>query len=89
MVARHRPDLIILDLRMPEMDGIAVLEELRNNPEAANIPVMVVTADTLNPNEQNQLANIDVLYKTDLSQENYQQFIEGVKTHLSNANGGF
>jgi GAF domain-containing protein/DNA-binding response OmpR family regulator len=87
MVARRRPDLIILDLRMPEMDGFAVLEELRSNPEAATIPVMVVTADTLQSAEQAQLADIDVLYKTDLSQNNYQTFIEGVQSYLRH-NGG-
>ncbi|MBZ0286380.1 MAG: GAF domain-containing protein, partial [Anaerolineae bacterium] len=52
MIARMRPDLIILDLRMPEMDGFAVLDELQANPETANIPVMVITADTLNADEQ-------------------------------------
>ena len=47
LVARRRPDLVILDLRMPEMDGFAVLDELRSNPETAAIPVLVVTGDTL------------------------------------------
>ncbi|HUN07950.1 MAG TPA: GAF domain-containing protein [Aggregatilineales bacterium] len=83
MVAMHRPNLIILDLRMPEMDGFKVLEELQSNPEAASVPVMIVTADTtLNDNERGQLFGLDVVYKTDLSQQNYTDFIKGVKTHL-------
>jgi adenylate cyclase len=82
MIARMRPDLIILDLRMPEMDGFAVLEELQSNPETANIPVMVVTADTLNADEQGHLEGVEILYKADLGQENYRQFIDGIRAHL-------
>ncbi|MGB1287594.1 MAG: response regulator, partial [Aggregatilineales bacterium] len=84
MVARRRPDLIILDLRMPEMDGFAVLEELYNNPETANIPVMVVTGDIdFNADEQEQLQHIHVLPKTHISQEEYDQFLKDVRNHLN------
>ena len=39
------PDLILLDLMMPEMDGFEVLERVRNNPDKnlANTPVIVLT----------------------------------------------
>jgi signal transduction histidine kinase/DNA-binding response OmpR family regulator len=87
MVARRRPDLIILDLRMPEMDGFAVLDELRSNPETAKIPVMVVTGDVVSGDEQQQLANIHVLQKTDINQDTYERFIMGVKAHLEGTNG--
>ncbi len=82
LVARRRPNLIILDLRMPEKDGFDVLQELSGNPETASIPVMIVTADTLNPEERDKLGSLQVIYKTDLSQSNYQQFMEGVREHL-------
>jgi GAF domain-containing protein/CheY-like chemotaxis protein len=87
MVARRRPDLVILDLRMPEMDGFAVLRELRSNRETANIPVLVVTGDTLNADEHEELADISVVFKTEISQEEYQRFIRGVRDHLSHING--
>jgi putative two-component system response regulator len=38
------PDLILLDVMMPEMDGFDVLAELRNNPATQHIPVIFVTA---------------------------------------------
>lgn len=38
------PDLILLDLSMPEMDGLAFLKEFRSDPKNARIPVMLLTA---------------------------------------------
>ena len=51
----EHPDLIILDLMMPGLDGFAVLEALKNNPQTAGTPVIVVTAKTLTPEEQERL----------------------------------
>jgi putative two-component system response regulator len=39
-----QPDLILLDVMMPEMDGYAVIRELHSNPQTRNIPVIFVTA---------------------------------------------
>lgn len=49
------PDLIVLDLMMPAMDGFAVLEELRSMGETQHIPVIVVTAKNLSAAEQEWL----------------------------------
>jgi two-component system phosphate regulon response regulator PhoB len=42
-VASTRPSLVLLDLMMPDLGGIRVLEELREDPELAGTPVIVVT----------------------------------------------
>jgi len=55
LVNQEHPDLLILDLMMPEIDGFAVLDHLRNNPETAEIPVIVSTAKELTPDEKNRL----------------------------------
>jgi CheY-like chemotaxis protein len=44
MIAADRPDLIILDIMMPEMDGYAVHARLSGNPATLSIPIIVVTA---------------------------------------------
>lgn len=41
---RERPDLIVLDLMMPEVSGFDVVEALKGNPETAQIPIMIMTA---------------------------------------------
>jgi threonine synthase len=55
LVAKERPDLVILDLMMPEVDGFAVLDSLRSQPETANIPVIVATAKVLTVDEKSRL----------------------------------
>jgi GAF domain-containing protein/DNA-binding response OmpR family regulator len=83
LIARRRPDLVIVDLRMPEMDGIAVIKELRANPEVGDTPVMVVTGDTLNPEETLELSQLRVIYKPDIAIEGAKVFIDTVKDQLS------
>jgi signal transduction histidine kinase/CheY-like chemotaxis protein/PAS domain-containing protein len=49
------PDVIVLDLMMPEMDGFEFLEELRRNPQWHDIPVVVVTARDLSDEDRSRL----------------------------------
>jgi len=39
----EKPDLIVLDLVLPEMDGFKVLEKIKNNPQTKHIPVVVLS----------------------------------------------
>jgi len=82
-VAFRRPQLVILDLRMPEMDGFAVLQELRQNPETSHIPVMIVTNDdTLKDDERQRLTQVHVVQKAAISLNEYDSFIRGVSENL-------
>jgi len=44
LMTRKRPDLLLLDLMMPELGGFEVLEAMRANAELASIPVVILTA---------------------------------------------
>src|SRR5690606_34209811 len=54
-VERDPPDLILLDLMMPEMDGFQFLAELRRDPGRRELPVIVLTAADLTEEDRRQL----------------------------------
>lgn len=56
LIREKRPNLVLLDLMMPEMDGFAVLDEMRADETIRDIPVIVITAKTLTPEEQARLS---------------------------------
>jgi len=71
VVAHAPPQLILLDLTMPVMDGFAFLHELRHRPGCGNIPVVVLSARDLDAEDRRRLDGADrVLSKgqTDLRQ---------------------
>ena len=43
LIKQERPDLLILDMLMPRMDGWGVIRELRSDPLYADLPIMVLT----------------------------------------------
>lgn len=53
---QEKPDLIVTDLMMPEMDGFQVVERLKAAPELRDIPVIVLSAKELTPVERSRLA---------------------------------
>jgi len=79
LIQRELPDLVILDLMMPEMDGFAVIDALRARPETANIPVIVSTAKELTPQEKNLLNGQiqSLMQKGDFLND---EFLEEVRT---------
>jgi CheY-like chemotaxis protein len=43
LAAREKPSLIVMDVSMPEMDGLTALTQLKANPDTAGIPVIMLT----------------------------------------------
>ena len=50
-VRSELPDLVLLDVNMPHMDGFTVLKEIRSDPITQHIPVIILTAARLNPSD--------------------------------------
>lgn len=44
MTRRHHPDLIIMDIQLPHMDGLEVTRKIRSKPESQHIPIIALTA---------------------------------------------
>jgi len=78
LIQRELPDLVILDLMMPEMDGFTVIEALRAKPETATIPVIVATAKELTTDEKSRLSGQiqSLMQKGDFLND---EFLEEVK----------
>jgi len=55
LIRREHPDLVVLDLMMPDMDGFAVLDALRADEATQDIPVIVVSAKELSTEERDKL----------------------------------
>ena len=56
-IGKNRPDLILLDVMMPEMDGFETLRRLRETPGGEDVPVILLTADE---NEQSEAKGLEL-----------------------------
>ncbi len=67
VLATFAPDLIMLDVRMPKMNGIVFLKHMRSDPLYAHIPVVVVTGEELTVAERDELmaATLGIIGKDD------------------------
>lgn len=64
LVRQRKPDLVLLDLMMPHMDGFSVLEVLKADARTREIPVLVISAKSLEPYERVQLtARTDSIWR--------------------------
>ena len=82
LIEKKRPDIVLLDLDMPVISGVEVLETLRNSPETANLPIIVETSyDT--PGERNSAFAAGA---TDLVTKpiNGDELIARIRIHLEN-----
>ena len=55
VLAKEKPAAILLDMRMPGMDGFEVIRRVRENPETHDLPIMVITAMLYEGAEQEKL----------------------------------
>jgi len=62
---RRRPDLVLLDLMMPDMDGFEVLKQMREAPDLASVPVVLLTATSYAEDMLTQQRGRVVIHRTD------------------------
>jgi signal transduction histidine kinase/CheY-like chemotaxis protein len=84
-ITRHQPSLIILDLKMPVMDGFEMIAELHKHEDWRKIPVIVVSAKELTPEDRLKLQGHvqKILQKGDRGRDDLMREIQQtVKTFL-------
>jgi CheY-like chemotaxis protein len=86
-LALRTPDLILLDLMMPVMDGFSFLAEMRIRPEWQHIPVIVVTAKDLTSDDRKKLSGMvdQVLEKSPYSRD---ELLEHIRDAVAACNVG-
>ncbi|MEK7586598.1 MAG: response regulator [Patescibacteria group bacterium] len=81
LIRSEKPDLILLDLIMPQRTGFQVLEELKKDAELAKIPVVVLSNLGQEPDREKAkaLGAVDYLVKSDVQMG---EVVEKLKTYL-------
>jgi len=83
-IRQVRPDLMILDLSLPDISGFEVVKAMNASLDAADIPIFVLTAQTISQADMEKLSGrvLHIMEKSDFSR---QQFISEVKRALQSA----
>ncbi|MDX2078600.1 MAG: response regulator [bacterium] len=82
LLTREIPNLIVMDVRMPDMDGYTLCQQVKSNPQTAHIPVIMITALELDDTEKQKIADAgadDVVSRMALTKE----LIEKISTQLT------
>ena len=82
MVEKERPDLIVMDIQLPEMDGLEITRKLKARPGTADIPVIAVTSFAMKGDREKALAAGCAGYVTKPIDKN--TFIQEVAAHVGN-----
>jgi two-component system, cell cycle response regulator DivK len=81
----RRPDLVLMDVQLPGMDGVEALARLRAEPDAGGIPIVALTAFAMKDDRERFLAaGFDAYIEKPL---NVREFPEQVSAILGRANG--
>ena len=84
---RRQPDLIVLDLVMPGLDGFEVSKALKDDPETASIPIVVLTFQSLSSAEKHRLSS-RIAHLGEKSEFNRKEFVGLVRAAIGKKASG-
>jgi len=81
LAMKKKPDLIILDLMMPDVDGFEVVSKLREDPASAQIPILIYTAKNITSEDRERLqGNIQtIIQKGDFGKDRFLEMINNLQ----------
>jgi two-component system, cell cycle response regulator DivK len=83
LAVEHRPDLVLMDIRMADMNGMEALRKLRADERTAEIPVVALTSSTMKGDRERFLAaGFDGYLQKPIS---VREFADQVRSHLGAA----
>jgi len=76
MCIEHLPDLVLMDIQLPDIDGMTAFQEIRAHPHTRNIPVFVVTASVM-PCDQRRISEsgFDAFISKPIDVKNFVQTV--------------
>jgi two-component system, cell cycle response regulator DivK len=85
LAAEHAPDLVLMDIELPDIDGVETLSRLRADERTASIPVLALTAQAMHGDRQRFLASgfDDYISKP----VNVVEFVDTVRQHCDGGDG--
>jgi CheY-like chemotaxis protein len=88
LVRSERPDVVLLDLRLPDIDGYDVMERLRSDPATADVPVIVCTSSVLAGHQRGRLSHArTILSKATLTRDVMQRALNEIWDRGQTAGG--
>jgi two-component system, cell cycle response regulator DivK len=80
LALEHHPDLVLMDIRMPDMNGTEALRRLRNDERTATIPIVALTSSTMKGDREQFLSEgFDGYLQKPIS---VREFPDQVRSHL-------
>ena len=85
LAAEHQPNLVLMDIQLPDIDGVEALGRLRADVRTASIPVVALTAQAMHGDRERFL---DVGFVAYISKPvNILEFVKTVREHCGEADG--
>jgi threonine synthase len=86
IIRETQPDIVLLDLMMPDMDGFAVLDQLKVDKDLKDIPIIVITAKELNRNDRERIqGQIEMLLQKGSFMD--EDLLQGINALLGKSEG--
>lgn len=84
LAKEHKPDLILMDIQMPVMDGVTAMKAIRTEPDLASIPIIAITSYAMSGDKERFLAEgFNSYISKPIDTRTFVDQIQNVLNHVS------